>query len=313
MYIYADLLNGIAVGYRLFVVALLLVALLKPKTWRGKAAWSSVVLLIFVGPFAFWGVADRLERREGHAKYEEALALFKERCKTAGEKINKVIPDVEGIFLAKIRPKGTNYGQQYELSDPYGRDLGGDAYIGSFLRGNTDVRKEPPYRYGYAFVEAIDPLDGIRYRYFGVWRVISRKDPNARNIKIELSKDPNYDLNNYGFKVIREPATGPRPRYGVTYEDISSGADRDHWIAGGSLRVLDLETGEVLAQRIGYMMDEGQGSTGAGRSPWLYATENACPDFFDRFSVVVVRGPASSVQSYQTYDFVEKVLLPRLE
>ena len=101
----------------------------------------------------------------------------------------------------------------------------------------------------------------------------------------------------------RVPAPDPAPRYGVTYDDLSTREDRDYWIAGSSLRVIDLETHEVMAERIGYMMDRGQGSTGGGRAPWLHATRHACPAF-----------PGSrGSQSYQTLDFVEKVLILKKE
>jgi hypothetical protein len=96
------------------------------------------------------------------------------------------------------------------------------------------------------------------------------------------------------------------PRYGVTYDDISTREERDYWIAGSSLKVIDLPTNEVMAERIGYMMDRGQGDRGGGRSPWLFAKNNACPQF-----------PAAPdghvVQANQTRDFVVKTLKPSLE
>lgn len=50
-------------------------------------------------------------------------------------------------------------------------------------------------------------------------------------------------------------------------------------VEGSSLRVLDLQTNEVIAERIGYMMDWAQGSQAGGRSPWLFAADYACPSF----------------------------------
>ena len=55
----------------------------------------------------------------------KAEAMFQERCKTAGEKIYRTVENVEGIFLLKLRPDGINYGNQFVMDDPYGRDLGG--------------------------------------------------------------------------------------------------------------------------------------------------------------------------------------------
>jgi len=67
------------------------------------------------------------------------------------------------------------------------------------------------------------------------------------------------------------------------------------------LKVIDLQTNEVMAERIGYMMDRGQGNNSGGRSPWLLAERTACPEF-----------PKTSgghpFKGYQTRNFVENVL-----
>ena len=63
---------------------------------------------------------------------------------------------------------------------------------------------------------------------------------------------------------------------------IQTREDWDYWIAGSSLRLIDLQTNEVMAERIGYMGDWAQGSSAVGRSPWLLAANNACPEFAPR-------------------------------
>jgi hypothetical protein len=70
----------------------------------------------------------------------------------------------------------------------------------------------------------------------------------------------NYDTTT-SFVLDKVPRSRPHPRYGVTYDDISTREERDYWIAGSSLKVIDLQTNEVMAERIGYMMDRGQGDT----------------------------------------------------
>ena len=99
--------------------------------------------------------------------------MFAERCKKAGEFIHRTVNDVEGVYLLKLRPRDINRDNQFALDDPYGRDLGGDGYIESFVRGsfeaNTTGTTAPgsPPRSGYLYVEANDPKDGVRYRYTG--------------------------------------------------------------------------------------------------------------------------------------------------
>ena len=250
------------------------------------------------------------ERAEQKSRLPVAEAMFAERCKKGGEFIHRTADNVEGIFLLKLRPEDINYGDQYRMDDPYGRDYRGEAYIKSFLRGfdaaepsGIDANRSLPK--GYRYVEATDPKDGKRYRYTGVRKVVGRKDVTAPNVQLELKRNPKYDLNNYAFALERSPATNPMPRYGVTYDDISTRDERDYWIAGSSLKVIDLQTNEVMAERIGYMMDRGQGDISGGRAPWLLAANNSCPLF--------ARNHGASAQPGQARLFASSILKPLAE
>jgi len=261
-----------------------------------------LIVLAFISPTPHAASPQTLAQ-EGLAKAE---ALFKKRCQTAGEKIYRTADKVEGIFLIKLRPKGINYGDQYRMDDPYGFDVTGDGYITNFLLGrnaNGSLVEQGKVRSGYLYVEAQDQQDGKRYRYTGSMKVVGKKEATAYNVQIELKRNPNYDLNIYAFVLDKTPATGPQPRYGVTYDDISTREERDYWIAGSSLKVIDLKTNEVMAERIGYMMDRGQGSTAGGRSPWLLAQNDACPQF-------PTAPGGNRVAITQTRNFVEKILDP---
>jgi len=97
--------------------------------------------------------------------------------------------------------------------------------------------------------------------------------------------------------------------YGVTFDDISTRAERELWIADGTLMVMDLQTQALVAERVGYMVDWAQGSLAGQRSPWLFAANNACHDF-NRNSLRPMPGPAFTAQPGQTLDFVEKALKP---
>ena len=227
-----------------------------------------------------------------------ATAMFQERCKKAGVFIHRTADNVEGVFLMKLRSKDINRGQQYELDDPYGRDLSGNGYITSLLLGlfenNVQLSKNPPPGAplppkGYLYAEAVDPKDGIRYRYTG-------------EIVEPWQTDKTYLKGYKKFEMHRQATTGPMPRYGVTYDDISTKEERDYWIAGSSLRVIDLQTNEVIAERIGYMVDWAQGSSVGGRAPWLFAADNACPEFAH------IHGSTSQI--FQTLRFINKSLKP---
>ncbi|WCM90218.1 hypothetical protein [Acidovorax sp. NCPPB 3576] len=225
--------------------------------------------------------------------------MFRERCKKSGVFIHRTVEGVEGIFVMKIRPKGINFENQYVLDDPYGRDIGGDGYMTMLLKGSFEHGTKPgPNRpvdapadpIGYEYVEAIDPTDGVRYRYTG-------------SIVEPWQTDKSYLKGYTKYVLNKSPAKVPTPRYGVTYDDISTKEERDYWIAGSSLKVIDLQTNEVMAERIGYMVDWAQGIRLGGRSPWLLAADNACPEFAPQ------RG--STVQPAQTLRFINKSLKPK--
>lgn len=245
--------------------------------------------LMFISP-TLRGDAPKIPTQERLATAE---TLFKERCRTAGEKIYRTADKVEGIFLMKLR-QTSNYGKQFEMDDPYGHDSTGDEYFNSFLVGRNRngflSRREDATQTGYHYVEALDPQDGKRYRYTG------RMDQ-------PWLRDKHYGEWVREFVLDKTPSPGPMPRYGVIYDDISTREERDYWIAGSSLKVIDLKTNEVMAERIGYMMDRGQGSTAGGRSPWLLAARYACPEF-------PIDGSRQTDQVGQTRNFVEKVLKP---
>ena len=243
------------------------------------------------------------QQRQALERKKTALAMYEERCKKSGVFIHRTPENVEGIFLLKVRPNRVNYGDQFALDDPYGHDLMGDGYIESFLRGSyaANISGEPlpgspPPPVGYQFVDAIDVKDGVRYRYTG-------------SIEEPWLWDKNYLQGYKRFEMRRRPAPDPAPRYGVTYEDISTPEERSYWIAGSSLRVIDLSTNEVMAERVGYMIDLAQGSGAAGRSPWLYALDNACPSLFSNPNPFP--GSASAASDYRAARFTEKVLKPK--
>jgi hypothetical protein len=242
-------------------------------------------------------------RNEQRSRGQVAMAMFAERCKKSGEFIHRTVSGVDGIFLMKVRPSEINYGQQFAMTDPYGHDFVGEDYTESFLRGfyaqnsagSTRPAGAAPQLVGFEYVEAVRPSDGVRYRYSG-------------RIEEPWLTNKSYLKGYTRFVADRSTPGIPPPRYGVTYEDISTREDREYWIAGSSLKILDLTTKEVIAERVGYMVDAGQGSGAGGRSPWLFAFDHACPSFQARSNTP---GPAAPLALYQTARFVEKVLQPK--
>ncbi|MBL0075978.1 MAG: hypothetical protein IPP41_08655 [Rhodocyclaceae bacterium] len=160
-------------------------------------------------------------------RLQTAEAMFQERCKKSGEFIYRTAENVEGIFLLKVRPSEINYDDQFAMSDPYGLDSGGDTYIkiffAMFYKTPTPLPQGWIPRLGYRYVDVIDPKDGKRYRYTG-------------HIDEPWRYDSSYSKSYKRFVLDRETASGQPPRYGITYDDISTREEREYWIAGSSLQ-----------------------------------------------------------------------------
>ena len=278
----ADIVRGVGVILWGILAIALLVALIKPKTIIWKALSTLLVLAVFFGPM----VPGALRSYEQKQRYKKAKALFDERCKTAGEKIYRTVEGVEGVLIAKRRPERNQSTDQFELNDPYGEDATGDAFAGTMLWGRDEqghVLANVNVQFGYKYV-VIKNVDST-FSQFVLSKAVTPEFPE-RMQKVDLKK--------------------PLPRYAVSYEDISTTLDRQNWVAGSKLSIVDLTTNEVLGERIGWMFDRGLGDRTGERSPWRFAAYNACP----KFPLLHGQYP---MQVGQARNFTEKVLKPLKE
>ena len=258
---------------------------------------------------------DPLNRTEYLAKIKEAEAYYKEKCeKVAGIRIYKTVSDVEGVLLMKIRPNRTDR----ELADPmwpgaaFGREFYGDSYIRSFLgyehratdangvvssvRGYINTDERPGSLPGYRWVEVIDPKDGQRYRYAGSEKVVGKKDTNAKGVQMALAKNPNYDLNVYRWSLDKVPSPSKtKPRYAVTFEDHVIPEERALWVASSTVKVLDLQTNEVLGEMTRYAMS------------YIHAPRHSMP--WLNHSICPAMNATGDAQS--TRIFVDEILIPK--
>ena len=300
-------LQGTGLLYWLLVLALLALVLWKAKGVLAKGMLATAVLVIMVGPVAVYVVQRSAEQQQAKKQLDAAMALFDMRCKSAGERISRTAANVEGVVWMKWRGDKTNDHDQFKLDDPYGHDCSGEACIADLLRVSKGAELNPEeanrHSKGYRSVYATDATGQSR-AYAGVikLRPIWTEEAIARQ-KARTGKG--VEPSDHEYTIERRPIEKLAGRYGVTWDDISTREDREHWIAGGSLKVVDLQTNEVIAERVGYMLDRGQGNVGGGRQPWAYAVQDACPEFA-RETNDSRRGRTR----HETRDFVLKVLQP---
>ncbi|HVK53803.1 MAG TPA: hypothetical protein VM532_02125 [Burkholderiales bacterium] len=299
-----DALRWVGGLYWLLAIGALALAITKIKPMAGKVISVAAIVALF----GYLPITAALENKKATDARKAAWVHFEMRCKSAGEKIYKTIDEVEGIYLMKLRPpkkQGWSEDQFYpdDLFSTDGNGVGEpgifrenlaqkrphpDTYISSFLWPQNSEGALERYLAGagpYRYVDTLDERDGINYRY-------------TRNLfNLRKRYGDKFIEDAFESELLRSPVSQKdNPRYGVTWADISTQEDRTFWIAGGSIKIVDLETNEVIAERIGFLIDPGQGNRGGARSPWSWAQHygQRCP-----------------VTHPTTLAFVEKVLKPK--
>lgn len=272
-----------------------------------------VALLILAGCGGTSAISQEA-REVAQAQMAQGKALFEEKCRTvAGEKIYRKVENVEGVVLLKVRPARGDR----ELSDrmwpgaAFARESSGEEYITTFLgyeyaandgltgkhgvitsqnRGHISTNYRPGGNPGYRFADVIDEKDGKRYRITGSFKEVTR----VLSMQIGGNAKP-VKINEWVLDKI--PAPNPSPRYGVTFEDHVIPGERMLGFASSTVKVLDLQTGEVLGEMIRYAWSP-SGPSRTNPVPWL--TAYRCPDH-------------AVGTNAATRKFVDQVLIPAKE
>jgi hypothetical protein len=250
--------------------------------------------------------ADR-DQKAADAAYREKLAkakaIFAERCKTAGVVIHRTVKDVEGIELTKVRPqlewadkryfdpmfegaamagenKGDNYINQFLMTESFHEK--GQMKRGMLNSPKFDAGTDVVSKRGYRFVEVLELQSGQRLR-----AELGDYPPNT-NLWVRPPR--------------KTPISKSATRYALDYEDIVNPSDRQHWVAGTILKVVDKQTGEVIATFTKFVWDPGFGVSTTGRLPWSHAGASS-----DRKCPPTPRTPTGFDSRY----FVDTVLIPK--
>ena len=231
---------------------------------RTRAAWICAAIF-FGGPILAFAAAytrDTLAQKDFEAARKEVQELC---AKNGGDKIYRTVENVEGVFQMRARNPDLE-GQmqdQYGMIDPWG------AAQGDFM--NIPVPLSTRGR-GYLFVEqqpGFGQPEGPPYRRTYLkptGRKNGDKYPGA-----DYKDDP--ELNPQEIRVQKL-----RSRYGYLMEDLTTPEMRSKWIAGGRIKVIDLQTKEVLADRTGYFRAAGPSDKLKWAGSGAYSTDHMCPN-----------------------------------
>jgi hypothetical protein len=221
-----------------------------------------------IAAFVFFGLpllglgADLINQKRILYNFERAKEEVARLCaKDGGDKIYRAVENVQGVFQMRARlpdyprnPDGTFYNamsDQYGMEDPYGRAMGDKSELSSEV-GMSSIRPETPPRgkHGYWFIEQLPRRaspEGSGYRR-SYWSVV--ENPPEWKVRAKGGK-PMYEVKKMSnvSKLLS--------RYGYLTEDLTTTEMRDNWIGAGRIKIIDLQTTEVLAERRGYFRASG--------------------------------------------------------
>jgi hypothetical protein len=273
---FGSVFNAVGSLYWLIFGAVMLWVLRRKKSWRHRVGDALIVLLLFGILPGYEGWKDY----QAPKRLRTAEARFQERCKPAGEKINRTVDNVEGVLLLNVRPKA----DAGKYADPNWPDAAlphehrGEGYIRTFLFWEHHEDK----RSVRGFLNEV-PSDLPGYRFVDV------KEDDGSVSRYRLAPGSQTG------ELTRDKVTHGIARYAISFVNFAEPEDRARWIAGTKVLVTDTSTGEVIGESTWYSMDRGQGSRAGFRDPW--GSAKTCP-------------PLNSWVGGTTRFFVDKVLKP---
>jgi len=231
--------------------------------WNRKRAALIAAMIFFGGPIAAY-LYVALREDMAASNFEADVAYVKELCaKQGGEKIYRTVDNVEGVFQMKARnpdPEG-QWRDQYGMVDPWGMAQGDSEELLGFLstagRGYWYFEQQPKF----------GAPDGPPYRRKHL--VSTPELAHAPSSDAVISREGNIlSRQSSEVKILRS-------RYGYYIEDLSTKEMRSRWIAGGRIKIVDLQTKEVLAEQVGYFRAMGN----ASKMKWggIHGTAHYCP------------------------------------
>ncbi len=276
---FGSVLRGIGFLYWTLAIGAVVLAVKYGKGILGKVIATTIVLAVF-GYLPGKAMVEQ-HQRDTYAK--AAWAYFKMKCDTeSGEKIYKTFTGVKSVLIVKPLPPATEtdlrdqfwYGDPYSSASIYKRP----ELAASILADPAGITADGRLDRGFDFVESLTP--GEHAKYVKVSYPTGSRKSAVEQLSMAISK------------------------FGITWEDTSTAEDRKYWVASSRLRILDLTDNTIVAERMGFMIEPGFGSTAGQRSPWLTGrgARSTCPTitdghFEDRWFVLKVLNPASESEN----------------
>jgi hypothetical protein len=200
--------------------------------------------------------AERVASRDYfHKKCAEDSGYFLYKEVETPQESVFIIKPIDNSSLDKLP-------EQFRMNDPYSEGslnkpelfLGEKDY--SYSSGKLLVSSSVYYetlKSPFDFVEMRDTETKKLWRYTlkptGRMAELGKQDENLQEVKYPE------------LKVGSDAIMSVQSRYGITWNDLSTLEDRQLWVAKSRLQIIELQTNEVVAERIGYV-------SGGSRAYW---------------------------------------------
>jgi|GEM_PF-3112115 len=216
-----------------------------PTRWWIK---NSIALLIIMCIYGSSYISIQKKNQQSWDKFQEHLSVFHERCNTAEEKIYQTADNVEGILFLKIR--SDTFNRHRATTDRHWPDaalpddlVAGLEYYYVALRPPYESSNfNPPKRERDLFLKAMSSNPNITipglYDYIDI-------NKEAKIVRFSPSGSS-------GEPIKRENVSSNPARYAVSYRNIVNPADREHWVSGITVSIIDTKNNTLMAEKTWY-------------------------------------------------------------
>lgn len=200
---------------------------------------------------------------------------FNRLCRTkSGIKIHRSVTGVDGIFFAKTHDEfDFNAAKNRDFEDPYGVESSASyLHVLGYL-GHFNFIEIPGLKINVLSAGKTVKLE-LRYSGEMSTKKITFYPPEKFD-GLPISSPYKDDKTYPEWRVYDTILDKPTARYEFTWSDISTPKQREHWIAGSRAIIRDRETGELIAERVGFVF------SGKYKSPnnyWRSSAQLSCPE-----------------------------------
>lgn len=223
---------------------------------KNAISYMITITLLVAGPLLSAKYEQYSNRKLGE-RAEAAAAEVRRLCEEyGGEEIYRTVEGVEGVFQMVAMPSYyKNLDDQFGRTYPWNRAMGDDNRVGEFIHTHGK---------GYWYVELQPEVGESSPPYY---RRVFQYPSDYRANQLHDDNEPQLE-------VVTIETSNLKSRYGWLAEDLTTPAMREQWIGGGRIKIIDLASGQVLAEMTGFF--RGSGEMHSWERSFGYLNE-ACP------------------------------------